>query len=256
MGDGAKSWMIRAGNVGESYGDIELLRRLLIRIVTAEVDWADAEYPAAFVTWLGVEPNRDWLDIHDAPRLARERGLRIFGHFDGAPGASDAQVMRACFALYANEESPPNVVIIIRDTDRDPSRAVGFQQARDAGRWPFECILASCDPEIEAWLIVAWEPDDEDEIERYSAIVAQLTFDPVQHPNRLTSTGGRAERDVKTVLSALIASGRAADERWSTTPLARLELRGVPSGLTSTIRALRQVLPRLLGAGSPVTHEK
>ncbi len=242
---------MRIGSAGESKPDVELVQLLFDRTACAEVDWIDADTVEHLRTWQGAD-GADWLDLHGVRDLARKRGLRLHGHFDGRPGALDARQTRAVLALFATEPEPPDAVSIAGDEDGEPARRVGVQQAVDAGQWPFDCVLALARPEIEAWQVAAWVPDTADEHSCLSDLSSNLNFDPTGSPERLTSTNDASPRDAKRVLATLEATGRDGQQGLATLPLDQLEHRGATCGLADFIERCRKALIPKLGGTTGV----
>ncbi|MGK4002750.1 hypothetical protein WMF31_09020 [Sorangium sp. So ce1036] len=154
--------------------------------------------------------------------------------------------------LFAEEDEPPRAVVIARDLDGRPERAEGFAQAAaDSKRtWPFEVVVgALAEPEVEAWLVAAWDPEDDSERQRLAALCGELHFDPCAKPERLTSKNEADRKDAKRVLAALTATGRDAGARWADAPVERLESRGASCGLTRFVREVRQHLVPVVKRG-------
>jgi hypothetical protein len=202
-------------------------------------------------SWQGVE-GVGWLDLHGAWKRARERGLRIYGSFEGERGEDDAQMHRAALLLFAEEDEPPKAVVIAWDVDRKSERVRGFAQAvADRRRtWPFEVVIGALpEPEIEAWLVAAWVPEDDSERQRLDALRRELHFDPCVQPERLTSKNEADRKDAKRVLAVLTTSGRDADARWADVLAERLEASGAACGLARFVREVREHLVPVVERG-------
>lgn len=211
--------MIRLGVAGEAAGDVRRANGLVDRLIMEGADWITPELIAEYRAWCGVD-GAAWLDVHRARDLARAAGLRAYGHFNGEPGATDALLHRAILMLFAWEGgrpgSRPDAVIVVRDQDGE-DRRTGFAQARDERPWPFRIVAALPQPEMEAWLIAAWRPSDEADVQKLEEPERKLGFDPVTTPERLTSTGS-GPKDAKQIAAALDAT----DAGWDAAPLPRL----------------------------------
>src|SRR5262249_26221444 len=85
--------------------------------------------------------------------------------------------------------------------------------------WPFAVVAALAQPEIEAWCVAIWVPENDREQAACDGERRRLGFDPTLHPHDLSS--GSGPKDAKSVLACLTASGRTADERWADFPLDR-----------------------------------
>lgn len=239
--------MTPIGVAAESAGDTWIVQALVDRMLVEGIDWVEPEVLPFYRDWCGVM-GAPWLDLHGAYRLARELGLRIYGHFDGAPGADDAHMHRAALLLFAEEDEPPKAVVIARDLDGEPDRARGFHQAVEAGIWPFVIAGALAQPEIEAWQIAAWDAEDEPERRRLAGLRGELGFDPCAQPERLTSKSQTDPGDAKRILEVLTTTGRDARARWADAPVARLESAGARCGLADFVRDVRdRVVPVVSG---------
>ncbi|WP_159397683.1 hypothetical protein [Sorangium cellulosum] len=200
-------------------------------------------------SWRGVDGS-GWLDIHKASDLARERGLRIYGSFGGVPGEDSARTYRAVLMLFAEEDEPPKAVVIAQDLDHT-ERARGFEQAAtEKGRmWPFVVVGALAQPEIEAWLIAVWVPEDDSERQRLAALRSTLGFDPCAEPERLSSTNKESPKDAKEVLEKLTKTGRTATARWADAPIERLESSSEACRLAGFVRDVRKHLVPVVERG-------
>ncbi|XXX74102.1 hypothetical protein WMF30_41290 [Sorangium sp. So ce134] len=241
---------VAVGIAAESAGDARLVQSLVDRMLVDGIAWVKETFEACrgsmadplspCRSWRGVEGS-GWLDVHRASDLARERGLRIYGSFGGVPGEESARMHRAVLVLFAEEDDPPRAVVIAQDLDDRPERAKGFEQAVAAGSWPFEVVTGALpEPEIEAWLIAAWIPEDEPERRRLAALRGELGFDPCTKPERLTSKNEADRKDAKRVLGVLTSAGRGADARWADVPVERLETHGAACGLARFVREVRE----------------
>lgn len=235
--------MTRVAVAAESLGDASWIQDLIDRVLVDEVEWLDPEQ----LQYLRAYPHELQLDLHHAFEQARAKGLPVRGHFDGEPGASDAQMFRAVLALMADEEEPPDAAVLSRDVDNDPERRRGLEQARAAAEWPFAVLGALANPELEAWQVATFQPESDDEREVLKTLRKELGFQPHKHPERLTSTNNAGPKDAKRVRRTLFAH-RDAREAWLLAPLARLVERGGDCGLTDFIAEALHALPPLLGA--------
>jgi hypothetical protein len=238
--------VVVVGIAAESAGDVRRIRGLVDRLL-CEIAWIEPEVLDAYRRWVGLGTGQ-WLDLHEAWRLARDRRLPIYGHFSGLPGEVDAGMHRAVFLLFAEESPPPNAVIVSRDTDDVLERLGGWEQAKAGGEWPFVVIGALAQPEFEAWLIASWQPEGPDEVVRHAELSRLLGFDPVRNPERLSAGRRRDPRDAKRVLNRLVEGGRSADDRWADGPLEQLVRNGHTCGLAAFMASVREELAPLLEA--------
>lgn len=247
------------GIAAESVGDTRIIQKLVDRMLIDRIAWVKETVEACqgsmtdplspCRSWQGVE-GFGWLDLHGAWKRARERGLRIYGSFEGERAEEDAQMHRAALLLFAEEVEPPVAVVIARDMDGRAERAEGFAQAVVAGSWPFDVVLGALpEPEIEAWLVAAWVPEDDSERQRLDALRRELHFDPCVQPERLTSKSEADRKDAKRVLAVLTTTGRDADARWADVLVEHLEASGAACGLARFVREVREHLVPLVERG-------
>lgn len=245
------------GIAAESEGDAKLITALVDRVLIEDVAWVRETFEACRESLEdGLSPCRNfrgiagepYLDLHNASDRARERKLRIYGKFNDEPGADDAFMARATLFLFADEDEPPKAVIITRDVDRAPNRAKGFSQAAQSYDWNFKILVALAEPEIEAWLIAAWAPEDSSERERLKELVDELDFNPCKNPERLTSKKETDKKDAKRILKLLTKSKTDIIDRWKTTRLEQLESNGAACGLGPFIRDIRETFIAVMHA--------
>lgn len=164
----------------------------------------------------------------------------------------------------------PAGVLLVRDTDERSGKPEGrarrttdYRALVDALRGQLETnpslarlgiCLALPHPELEAWILNGFEPQDEQERAQLEALTAELGFDPTTSPERLKpgrvhrpDDGEPIKRSTKRVLAALIAED---DERrlscWQKTSLETLRERGQNSGLCAFFAELdARVCPTL-----------
>ncbi|MBK8099929.1 MAG: hypothetical protein IPK26_22735 [Planctomycetes bacterium] len=201
------------------------------------VDWIDAATLEHFRTWASVG-NHPFLDVHRAHDLARDLGLgyRLYGRFQGEPGAEDALLHRCALLVLADMEPLPGAVVIARDDDGRQARRLGFVQAESDRAWPFAIIGAIATPEIESWLISAFVPRTPEEERNRDELRETLGFDPIQEAHRLSSTGS-PKRDAKAVLSTLAGTADAG-AAFVASSLEHLRTQGTKNGLTRFLDAL------------------
>jgi hypothetical protein len=104
------------GVAAESAGDAAALKRLVARVLRAEVPWLEGVIEHV-CRWRGASEDEHFLDVHSAFRRARARGLPTWGKFGGQPGAADAVMFRAILLLFAAREPYPEAVVLGRDLD-------------------------------------------------------------------------------------------------------------------------------------------
>jgi hypothetical protein len=211
----SREWPIRFFLFGEDNGHWHTVSAWTDLIVHRSVSYlADQE----------VDTFRTWLPYLSAPYARHSaaanaewgRSHRHHGHFNGAPGALEATLMRKCLVFAERLPERPHLVVWCRDTDGQDDRRVGPLQAVKASDWSFEVVLAIAHPEIEAWQIAMWSPRDAEERTRLEALCSKLNFDPTREPSRLSSSP-QSPRDAKRVAREL-----QLDERWRSATVEQL----------------------------------
>lgn len=196
-------------------------------------------------------------DVEELGKLPRIAGqpIRLTGYMDGKPLKPEAAFWRRVFLLFAAEEPPPDVLIVVRDTDGDLRRLEGLGQALDFLRTfprPLPVVVAAPNQDAEAWFVAGFVPQDEPERRRLKERTEILSFNPSEEPHRLTARPNEAPTDAKRVLRILVFN-----EDQSRPPsveelpdlcertlhdLALLERRGERCGLSPFLRDLRATL--------------
>ena len=244
--------MTRLCIAAEDELDVRRVCGLVDRVLARDVEWIDAAGLDDHRAWTGLG-EETWLDLHRARHLARARGFRPFGHFDGRRGAADALMHLAILFLFAEEDVCPEAVVVARDLDdqRDERRE-GWTEALTDRTWPFEAIGALAAPELEAWLVAAWSADDEGDKARQKSTRRRLGFDPTIHAERLTSKNPADKKDAKRVLEELCAEGRSGDARWESVAVDDIARSGRGCGLASFVAELRgRLVPLFTGERRP-----
>lgn len=241
--------IILAG-AAESAADFAVIAGLVDRAIAEGVHWVE-DGIAHFRTWANVD-GRPFLDLHRARDLACERRFRIYGRFQGEPGAEDALMHRCALLVLADLEPVPAAVVIARDDDGRPTRHEGLDQATDDREWPFAILGALATPEIDAWLVCAFVPRTEDERQRHAEIHRILGFDPIANSHRLTSTGP-SRKDAKDVRISLAGNRAEGLARFEATSLDHMRRQGVNNGLTPFLKAVEQKLLPLFGGRPPAS---
>jgi hypothetical protein len=252
-------------------------RVLLDEATRRAVDWIDD----ASLAWhrsycgrgdTGAEPehlrfyalSRAKADAEDMGRQVRIGGrpVKLRGHIDGKPLKPEASMWRRVFILFANDIPPPDVLIVVQDTDGDLDRVDAIEQALTILQdTPLPVIVATPHQDAEAWFVAGFDPQDDGERRRLSDRKGELGFYPNKEPERLTAHPNHAPTDAKRVLRLLVF-----DENASRPPsieelpdlcactlgdLALLERRGEACLLAAFLRELRSVLVPVVLPGAP-----
>ncbi len=220
-------------------------------------EWVDADSLSSLRQWTGIDPDAAftrWMDV-GKHRLA----AKVRPH--GRGGGPDHLAARRALILIelAGAESPASAVVLLRDLDAQPERREGLNSARrDFGeRMPI--IIGAADPKREAWVLNAYVPETPAEQQCLTQTERELGFDPCRNPTRLRGDRrrhGQSDRDIKAVLSLLIASEPSREIRClETAPLGKLMERGTESGLVDFLAEVHSRLLPLLGLNLNPTQD-
>lgn len=238
------------GVVCEARADRDTACGLADRVMLEEVEWLAPETLDACRHWTGLrsEPFLEWKRTHEE---AQRAGLKVFNDFKGEPGAPDALAAKKALLLFAGAERRPDAVLLIRDGDAQRGRK-GLEQARDEKPWPFQVIIGLADPKRECWVLVGFEPKNEEEVKRLESVRQRLSFHPVRDAHRLVAREHGAKTDAKVALKELTAGQWEREiECWERTGLSDLEARGVNTGLTAYLKEVRERLVPLVSGRTP-----
>ena len=221
------------------------------RGLIAAIDWLEEDALAFYRKWIGEYESSARLTWKAIPALARAHRIRITGFIDGEPAQPDAKA--ALRAIRFVERTFPQVaaVVLIRDSDNQPERRQGLEQARQAHpKLPIAIGFAIT--ERECWILNGFESRDEREVAALAAERQTLGFDPRLRSEELTAGADNdAQRSPKRVCQALTGNNwermRAC---WLETPLDVLRLRGAENGLASYLSEIQQQLAPLIGSSA------
>jgi hypothetical protein len=236
--------VVRLALVGEDEGHFIAATALVDATLLEKVDWLDG-WIEHCRSWGGIRPEERWYkydpnDANDLRPLVLD-GVRVsvHGHIDGAPLKPEAGMWRRVLMLLSHCESPPDVVVLVRDMDGRQSRRDGMEQVRGAFAWPFRVVVAAPEPEVEAWHVSGFVAEDDDERKTLDILREELSFNPTTEPQRLTSHPNNAKTDAKLVLARLC--GVDADRRLHCLhDRSRLRARGTSTGLTEFLDEIEE----------------
>lgn len=252
--------------VCEAAADFRVASDLADRVVRAHIDWLDESLLAGQREWCQFEPGRPFVlwntDIRSRlDEWVRRRGGRSlrprsrFGGLQGAPDAAAADKVLQFATLLAGTEALAGV-LLIRDSDGDPSRRRGLEQARasDSQRpWPFQVVIGLAEPKREAWVLAGFEPRDGDERQRLDELRRELGCDPCTRSAELSARSPGSKRDIKRVLERLTGGDFNREEIcWRCAPLASLIQRGEANGLASYLDEVERLLVPIFRSRRPV----
>ncbi len=222
-------------------------RKLAERIGAPEVDAETRLDPVR--RWEGEPPERAYFRWGSVKERADELGIRVHGHFDDdEPGAPDAHQARRALHILARRRRLPAAVVLMRDSDDDPGRRRGLEQARKQGAWPFPVLLAVAHPKRECWILSGFVPKTPEERGSVEAMTRRCGFDPCERPHELTarSKGAGVKRNAKEVLAALSGGNFKRELECLEQPWELLQRRGAAAGLPEYLREVEQRLAPLL----------
>ena len=238
--------------VCEAPADAEMATILVDRVVREEGPEWIADNLEALRTWRGFEEASTHSRWRDLKSLYSGAGLpRMLGRDPDMPRGFDGAAARKAILLARSLPSQvPTALLLVRDLDGQPQRRHSLEAAaRRAAQDGFTVLLATPDPEREAWLLHGFEPETDEERERLDQHRGELGFDPRIEPNRLRgdSRKDRESRDIKAVLWSLVGSDSERERRCSTEPsLAVLRRRGKKTHLTAFLDQVEtELLPNL-----------
>ena len=132
------------------------------------------------------------------PRLQRRLG--------GVPLAAGAHRLLEWRALFALQSPPPEMVVVLLDTDGRDDLAPEVMRVLTwaAGEPGPRLVVGLPAPEAEAWLVAGWRPTTSAETQRSADAQKLLSFDATQHPEKLTSHPNTALQDAKRVVQFVI----------------------------------------------------
>lgn len=216
-------------------------------------DWMQPEY----LTYRGLRPADPHLFWRDVRALARRDRANVAGFMRGAPPSPDAHAAaRALLLIARRRDDGDNVdaVLLVRDSDSDPDRRHGLEQARDHEPWPFPVVVGLAHPKRECWHVCGFEPADAAEEAAVARLTAELGPDFRRKTEALTAKHDPAndKRSAKRVLGEL-TGGNSDREARCLTGLSLVELagRGRNNGLADFLEDVKARLLPLFGHVPP-----
>lgn len=237
--------------VCEAEADRRTATGLADRILLERCDWLEDDWIDGCREYRGLEADEPFLRWDKVHELAQHRRIRAQGHFDEKPGAPDSLNARKALFLLIGCKQPPQAVLFIRDSDNEPSRRTGMEQAAtEPGRnWQFTIVIGFAHPKRECWVLAGFEPQDNAEQQRFADLRLELGFDPRVDADRLTAKHDADTKSAKRVLAALTQDGRERETRcWNETELEVLRTRGGRTGLSAYLEEVEQrIVPLVAG---------
>lgn len=241
------SWMV----ICEDQEDFEVATGLADRLAYASSrvpDWVRDDLDT-FRQWMGANDESEkftpWGKLKET--AASQGSIRKHGYRRERFGSASIEVEKA-IGLAAYRRPPPDGLLLIRDADKtdrldrrkEYEKAIQEARNKDIG-------IAICfgipHPELEAWLLNGFEPQNEEEQARLTKQKKTLGCDPRVASNTLKAgaqfaQGQPVKRNVKNIIDALTDKDAVTPEQnyarradCYKTELTTLRTRGQASGL-------------------------
>jgi hypothetical protein len=236
--------------VYEAAADCELGCSLADRVVVECIDWIrdQPELLAYQREWTtehrGIQFRWDAIDD-----LGRNMDLRVRGGYeDGEQDYPDFKAAVRALRVIRNLFDDVDAVVLIRDTDDQPDRIKGLNQAKKRfdGKPPgFSVLVGAARTKRECWVLSGFIPNDHIETGLLESERQYLGFDPTAISQELTAKSNENEdkRNAKRVLRKLTyGSSDREKECWTETPLEHLRSKGESNGLADYLNQIEQVL--------------
>ncbi len=240
---------MRFALVAEDHGHVIAATTLVDATALAHVDWLDGVLEDSR-SWTGLKPEETWYKYNPADardiRSFKINGRRFdpHGKINGEALKPEAGMWRAALMQLANSHPRPDLVVLVRDMDGYDTRREGMEQVRSGFEWPFPILIATPRPEVEAWHVAGFVPQDLDEQQRLNDLQHKLSFNPVTQSHRLTSHPNDAPTDSKIVL-AVLTGGDAARKMACLDDITLLRTHGVGNGLAAFLQEAQEKVPPL-----------
>lgn len=245
---GSERGIVMIGWAREDRAHDILVKTLARRVVVGGASWNLADALEHMWRWAGPGGEAGF-KIGGDVGLSRAGGrpLRLHGKIAGQRLEPEAGMYRRMLLAFDRAAERPDIVILARDGDgRAVERRRGFEQVVNGLTWEFAVILAMPEPESEAWFVCGFRAQDEAERAALAQVTAQLSFDPVTQPHRLTSRPNDAPTDTKRVLRQLLVTTEERKNACLEVELEHLRRCGEHAGLARLLGDLEQHLLPLI----------
>jgi len=241
----------------EAQADADAASILADRVfIEGDADWIDAETLPNLRQWTDIEPQTPYTRWMGLGSLATQHRIRAHGRGLGPDGAAARKAPLLVIHAHAQDDDI-KAVVVVRDMDNQPERRASMDAARAelADRLPFQVAIAAPDPKREAWILLGYEPRNDQEKTLLVDARKHLGFDPITNPERLRGDRRRGtdqgDRDMKLVVERLTEGDYERERQClETTPLAVLSERGQATGLTGYLGEVETRLLPLLDPGA------
>lgn len=130
------------------------------RVLGAEVPWFQGD---THLSWQGLHASDLFLPWRRVKEEAQQRRVVRHGKFRASPGMFDERRAKLAMRLFLTLKTPPDGVILVRDTDAEGERKESLERFRDEGFSAFPVVLALPHPKLECWIIAGFEARDSSE---------------------------------------------------------------------------------------------
>jgi hypothetical protein len=234
----------------EAKADFDTATELADRALVKGIDWLDETLLDSQRQWIGKDSAGALLTWKSIPERARELGIRVRGHFSGAPGLVDANAARRAIAYMLRLFDTVDAILLIRDMDDQIERRQGLEQARTLYASVTTIILGTANTERECWVISGFDAASDDEGKRLESETRKLGFNPCECSHQLTACkNDQALRSPKRVLAALTGDEWERHRTcWMATPLEVLKERGSKNGMADYLEEIENhLIPLITG---------
>lgn len=233
--------------VCEALADRDTACVLADRVLLESADWIEKEQLDFYRQWCGLAKNDLFLAWKDVSTLARQQNIRPHPSFDGGPIAPDAHAARRALLLLKINADFPDLVLFIRDDDRDTRRRNGLEQARKWAethhRLVDRIVIGLAHPKRECWVLAGFDPKNDEERELLESVRSELGFNPCTEAEQLTAKHDGDKRSAKRILAYLTKGDKNREaDCWNTALLPLLRQRGQSTGLADYVLELEKFL--------------
>lgn len=241
--------------VAEDRLGAKVVHTLVDRILIEKIEWAYQGLLKDLRQWQTFPNERRYYDRKHAVLDQKEHFPRVkfHGQFKGHSWASEALHYKSLFLLYEKHWGT-QFLFVARDGDKPAAdrheafKAVYQEYQSKRPEITKRIILAFAIPEVEAWLIAGFEEQNDKERQTLKLVKQELGFNPVEHPERLTSNNREDKKDAKRRFGELCCGQDQSviEDRCLKTSLETLKQNGQKCGLANFINQIQsKVLPLL-----------
>lgn len=239
----------------------ELADRVFLETeVRRQASWIEASHLPNLRTWSGIlettafgpseAPHGSYTPVKKIKRLYLEhrKALRLPRMLKKPqPGASQEYVQaRRAWILarrLADRDAELAAVVFVRDIDQEAQRIRDVEQTLNDVDERLPLALALPQPEVEAWVLNGYEPQDDGERQALETQCGLAGFDVCAQAERFPKSKPGATLDIKNVVAELTADEYERQRQcWQDTSLDTLRERGQQTGLTAYLGAVEAKL--------------